>query len=111
LTLVSLHREKMAFFTCVKSSVPILSEDELEEDDLLLLSSSSDTAASSQQSTPQPHHHHQQHHLAENLRTSTDTVDTLTEDDLPAASSSSQNSTPTPHRFSYEVDPELGAFV
>jgi hypothetical protein len=97
----------MAFFTCVKSSVPILSEDELEEDDLLLLSSSSDTAASSQQSTPQPQH---QHHLAENLRTSTETVDTLTEDDLlPAASS--QNSTPTPHRFSYEVDPELGAFV
>jgi hypothetical protein len=111
LTLVSLHREKMAFFTCVKSSVPILSEDELEEDDLLLLSSSSDTAASSQQSTPQPQHHHQ-HHLAENLRTSTETVDTLTEDDLlPVVSSSSQNSTPTPHRFSYEVDPELGAFV
>ncbi len=104
-----LYREKMAFFTCVKSSVPILSEDELEEDDLLL-SSSSDTAASSQQSTPQPQHHHQ-HHLAENLRTSTETVDTLTEDDLLPAASSSQNSTPTPHRFSYEVDPELGAFV
>jgi hypothetical protein len=44
-------------------------------------------------------------------------VDTITEDDLlpgsivTAATSSSQNSTPTPHRFSYEVDPELGAFV
>lgn len=116
---VQSFREKMAFFTCVKASVPILSEDEPEEDDLLLLSSSSSletsgalhnsnsSCTSSQQSTPQPHHHHQ---LLLRSGTSTETVDTLTEEaDLGVASS--QTSTPTPHRFSYEVDPELGAFV
>jgi hypothetical protein len=45
------------------------------------------------------------------LNLSTETVNTITEED----NVSSQNSTPTPNmtteRFSYEVDPELGAFV
>jgi hypothetical protein len=105
----------MAFFTCVKSSVPILSEDELEEDDILLSSSSTTetpgaSCHSSQQSTPQPTHHHQ---AEETLRsgTSTETVDTITEEEQGTNYLPSQNSTPVPFRFSYEVDPELGAFV
>jgi hypothetical protein len=61
-------------------------------------------------------------HLRSGL--STETVDTLTEDDTTLrggdsdSAAASQNSTPTPgraahhiERFVYEVDPELGAFV
>ena len=106
----------MAFFTCVKANVPIYGED-------------SDEDTGSESSTLQPgdpvirqmvstptvteeiSHEHDDHTLKEGL--STETVNTITEED--GTAHSSQNSTPTPNlqseRFSYEVDPELGAFV
>ena len=93
----------MAFFTCMKSSVPLLGD---YEDGAGGALSPLDSALA----TPTP-----SHQLTGGL--STETVDTLTEDDLQAVKerSSSQNSTPTPakqiERFVYEVDPELGAFV
>ena len=101
----------MAFFTCIKSSVPILGESETEEgpSNPSPLSFTTPTP-SSLNPTPLPTEE-------EGLRPgfSTETVDTLTEDDLGKDRGNSQNSTPTPNRqierFVYEVDPELGAFV
>jgi len=108
---VQSFREKMAFFTCIKSSVPILGESETEEgpSNPSPLSFTTPTP-SSLNPTPLPTEE-------EGLRPgfSTETVDTLTEDDLGKDRGNSQNSTPTPNRqierFVYEVDPELGAFV
>ena len=111
----------MAFFTCVKANVPIYGEE--SDDDTGSESSTLQSAdpirqmVSSNFSTPTPTvpeeitHEHDDHTLKEGL--STETVNTITEDD--GTAHSSQNSTPTPNiqseRFSYEVDPELGAFV
>ena len=105
-------REKMAFFTSVKASVPIYGEEteealqpgaplqSVEQFRHFLSTSLAGGAAGPQQDD-----------LTLNL--STETVNTITEED--GANHSSQNSTPTPtlqsERFSYEVDPELGAFV
>lgn len=118
---VQSFKEKMAFFTCVKANVPIYGED--SDDDTGSESSTLQSAdpirqmVSSNFSTPTPTvpeeitHEHDDHTLKEGL--STETVNTITEDD--GTAHSSQNSTPTPNiqseRFSYEVDPELGAFV
>ena len=140
-------REKMAFFTCIKSTVPILGqdvtgheeEDEEEEDDEFPvvacstnpspLSFTTPTPSASANATPLPPRGGGCEPAADaaaaattttdGLRPgfSTETVDTLTEDDLLARERgiNSQNSTPTPNRqverFVYEVDPELGAFV
>ena len=108
---VQSFREKMAFFTSVKASVPIYQEE--SDDDTSSESSTLPSVhdrsrvISSNFSTPTPT-------AAEDMDStlkegSTETVNTITEED------SSQNSTPTPNmtteRFSYEVDPELGAFV
>lgn len=118
---VQSFKEKMAFFTCVKANVPIYGDD--SDDDTGSESSTLQSAdpirqmVSSNFSTPTPTvpeeitHEHDDHTLKEGL--STETVNTITEDD--GTAHSSQNSTPTPtiqsERFSYEVDPELGAFV
>jgi protein KIBRA len=114
---VQSFKEKMAFFTCVKANVPIYGED--SDDDTGSESSTLQSAVPSRQmvssnfSTPTPTvtEEHDDHTLKEGL--STETVNTITEDD--GTAHSSQNSTPTPtiqsERFSYEVDPELGAFV
>jgi len=116
---VQSFKEKMAFFTCVKANVPIYGED--SEDDTGSESSTLQNpirqTVSSNFSTPTPTaaeeitHEHDDHTLKEGL--STETVNTIIEDD--GTTHSSQNSTPTPtiqsERFSYEVDPELGAFV
>jgi len=118
---VQSFKEKMAFFTCVKANVPIYGEE--SDDDTGSESSTLQSAdpirqmVSSNFSTPTPTvpeeitHEHDDHTLKEGL--STETVNTITEDD--GTAHSSQNSTPTPNiqseRFSYEVDPELGAFV
>ena len=96
----------MAFFTCIKSSVPILGD---YEDDINAVSPLFFTTPTPQEDT---------------LRAgfSTETVDTLTdrsssaqEEETGKERSSSQNSTPTPNkqieRFVYEIDPDLGAFV
>ena len=110
----------MAFFTSVKASVPIYQE-EFEDDpcaETSSLQSSTDPARlmSSNFSTPTPTTAEDQEET--NTRReglSTETVNTIIETDDAARSNSSQNSTPTPinqsERFSYEVDPELGAFV
>ena len=119
----------MAFFTSVKASVPIYQEE--SDDDTCsessTLQSSADPARinSSNFSTPTPTTAEDQEESSlregfsnsnSSLREgfSTETVNTITEEDT-TRSSSSQNSTPTPsnqsERFSYEVDPELGAFV
>ena len=104
----------MAFFTCIKSTVPILGDStpHPSEDKEGGGGVSSPLNSSFATPTPTP---------GLMMRSSTETVDTLTEDDdvkeddMVQGRSSSQNSTPTPHRqverFVYEVDPELGAFV
>ena len=107
----------MAFFTSVKASVPIYQEE--SDDDTCSETSSLQSSArlmSSNFSTPTPTSAEDQEEtntLREGL--STETVNTIIETDDAARSNSSQNSTPTPinqsERFSYEVDPELGAFV
>ena len=115
------YREKMAFFTSVKANVPIYQEESGEDDDTCsessTLQSSTDPSRvmSSNFSTPTPTVADDQDDnttLREGF--STETVNTITEDDS-AVSNSSQNSTPTPNlqseRFSYDIDPELGAFV
>ena len=117
---VQSFREKMAFFTSVKASVPIFQEE--SDDDTCSESSSLQSSAdparlmSSNFSTPTPTTAEDQEDtntLREGF--STETVNTIIETDDAARSNSSQNSTPTPinqsERFSYEVDPELGAFV
>jgi len=108
---VQSFREKMAFFTSVKASVPIYQEE-------------SDDDTSSESSTL-PSVHDRSRIISSNFSTPTPTAaedmdstlkegfstETVNEED----NISSQNSTPTPNmtteRFSYEVDPELGAFV
>ena len=106
----------MAFFTSVKAHVPILGGDESGEEEsgseatLRLVNS----GLSSSLSTPRLNEDdkgdgEEEEGLKEGL--STETVNTITGED----ETSSQNSTPTPNlqseRFSYDVDPELGAFV
>ena len=96
----------MAFFTSVKAQVPILGGEESEEEGgaavvaTSLLSSSSST----------PRLEDKEEVLKEG--TSTETVNTITGEE---EACSSTNSTPTPNiqseRFSYDIDPELGAFV
>ena len=131
----------MAFFTSVKASVPIYQEESDDDtcSESSTLQSSADPARinSSNFSTPTPTTAEDQEESSSlregfsnsnsslregfsnsnsSLREgfSTETVNTITEEDT-TRSSSSQNSTPTPsnqsERFSYEVDPELGAFV
>lgn len=117
---VQSFKEKMAFFTSVRASVPIYQEE--SDDDTCSETSSLQSSAdpsrliSSNFSTPTPITGEDQEDtstLREGL--STETVNTIIETDDAARSNSSQNSTPTPinqsERFSYEVDPELGAFV
>jgi len=119
---VQSFREKMAFLTNLKSSVPILgecdSEAEAEETASPLSTSFTTPTPQSMNPTPDPNNPVESSGLRSGL--STETVDTLTEDDLTSSGSTdhvstSQNSTPTPsrqvERFVYEVDPELGAFV
>jgi len=113
-------KEKMAFFTSVKVKVPILSGDDekLEDEigsenstlhpaDVRLIQLHSDTEGTQEEDVGS---------LKEGL--STETVNTITEECEQETEHSSQNSTPTPsapelsiERFSYEIDPELGAFV
>ena len=103
----------MAFFTSVKAEVPLLGN---EEGDLTLESCSS-TLREKDLVSEHESIREDEGTLKEGL--STETVNTIIEDaDQGGMDSSSQNSTPTPgapgittHRFSYEVDPELGAFV
>merc|ERR1711971_650403 len=117
---VQSFKEKMAFFTSVKAHVPILGGDESEEDSgsettLRLVNSS---GLSSCLATPRlneeedKEEEEEEEVLKEGL--STETVNTITGEEE-TTSTSSQNSTPTPNlqseRFSYDVDPELGAFV
>jgi len=116
---VQSFKEKMAFFTCVKANVPIYGEDSEEDtgSESSTLQNPIRQTVSSNFSTPTPtvteeiSHEHDDDTLKEGL--STETVNTIIEDD--GTTHSSQNSTPTPttqsERFSYEVDPELGAFV
>lgn len=116
---VQSFKEKMAFFTCVKANVPIYGEDSEEDtgSESSTLQNPIRPTVSSNFSTPTPtateeiSHEHEENTLKEGL--STETVNTIIEDD--GTTHSSQNSTPTPtiqsERFSYEVDPELGAFV
>ena len=107
----------MAFFTSVKAHVPILGGDESEEDSgsettLRLVNSS---GLSSCLATPRLNEEDKEEEEEEGLKEglSTETVNTITGEE--ETSTSSQNSTPTPNlqseRFSYDVDPELGAFV
>jgi len=127
---VQSFKEKMAFFTCVKANVPIL-ENESDDDTAsetegpsilrLLDPSHSIVTPTSNMATPTPNNPTEDHDtnpeessLKQGL--STETVNTLTEEDGAIhIASSSQTPTPTPNiqteRFSYEVDPELGAFV
>ena len=117
--LINSSREKMAFFTSVRASVPMYQEE--SDDDTCsessTLQSSADPARqlSSALSTPTPAPLAEDQDTALREGFSTETVNTITEGDEEAnRSNSSQNSTPTPNvseRFSYEVDPELGAFV
>jgi len=104
---VQSFKEKMAFFTSVKAQVPILGGEESEEEGGAagglagsLLSSCSST----------PRLEEKEDVLKEG--TSTETVNTITGEE---EACSSTNSTPTPNiqseRFSYDIDPELGAFV
>jgi len=111
---VQSFKEKMAFFTSVKAEVPLLGDE--EEGDLTLESCSS-TLREKDLVSEHESIREDEGTLKESL--STETVNTITEDvDQVGLEGSSQNSTPTPgapgittHRFSYEVDPELGAFV
>ena len=104
----------MAFFTSVKAHVPILGGDESEEDGvseatLRLVNSSSCLATPRLNEEDKEDGEEEEEGLKEGL--STETVNTITGEE----ETSSQNSTPTPNlqseRFSYDVDPELGAFV
>ena len=102
----------MAFFTSVKAHVPILGGDESEEDgggDGTLCLVNSNLSSSSATPRLNKEEEEEEEVLKEGL--STETVNTITGDE----ETSSQNSTPTPNlqseRFSYDVDPELGAFV
>jgi len=116
---VQSFKEKMAFFTSVRASVPMYQEE--SDDDTCsessTLQSSADPARqlSSALSTPTPAPLAEDQDTALREGFSTETVNTITEADEEAnRSNSSQNSTPTPNvseRFSYEIDPELGAFV
>jgi hypothetical protein len=101
-------REKMAFFTSVKAHVPLLAGESEDEDGggdatLRLLSSSGSTPRAEEGKEGEEG-------LTEGL--STETVNTLTGEEERGGS---QASTPTPGaqaaRFTYDVDPELGAFV
>lgn len=111
----------MAFFTCIKSSVPILGD---YEDDINAVSPLFFTTPTPQEETTSPLFFTTPTPQEETLRAgfSTETVDTLTdrscsaqEEETGKERSSSQNSTPTPtkqiERFVYEIDPDLGAFV
>merc|ERR1719278_2568899 len=110
---VQSFKEKMAFFTSVKAHVPILGGDESEEDGggdgTLCLVNSSLSSSSATPRLNKEDKEEEEEVLKEGL--STETVNTITGDE----ETSSQNSTPTPNlqseRFSYDVDPELGAFV
>ena len=110
----------MAFFTSVKAHVPILGGDESEEDSgseatlRLVNSSLSSSMATTRlneedREDGEEEEEEEEEGLKEGL--STETVNTITGEE----ETSSQNSTPTPNlqseRFSYDVDPELGAFV
>lgn len=104
----------MAFFTSVKAHVPILGDESDGED-----SGSEATlrlASSGLSSCPPTPRLEEEEKEEEGLSSclSTETVNTITGEEE-GAGSSSQNSTPTPNiqaeRFSYDVDPELGAFV
>ena len=112
----------MAFFTSVKAHVPILGGDESEEDSgseatLRLvnssLSSSLATPRLNEEDREDGEEEEEEEEEEEGLKEglSTETVNTITGEE----ETSSQNSTPTPNlqseRFSYDVDPELGAFV
>jgi len=112
---VQSFKEKMAFFTSVKAHIPILGTEESDEEDsasestLRLLGS-----GLSCPTTPRLEEEEAKEVEEEGLKEglSTETVNTITGEE---EASSSQNSTPTPNiqteRFSYSVDPELGAFV
>ena len=104
----------MAFFTSVKAHVPILGGEESEEDSgseatLRLLNSSLSSSLATPRLNEEDKEDGEEEGLKEGL--STETVNTITGEE----ETSSQNSTPTPNlqseRFSYDVDPELGAFV
>ena len=105
----------MAFFTSVKAHVPILGGDESGEEESGSEATLRLSGLSSSLSTPRLNEEDKQdgdeeeEGLKEGL--STETVNTITGEE----ETSSQNSTPTPNlqseRFSYDVDPELGAFV
>ena len=108
----------MAFFTSVKAHVPILGGDESEEDGvseatLRLVNSSSCLATPRLNEEDKEDGEEEEEEEEEGLKEglSTETVNTITGEE----ETSSQNSTPTPNlqseRFSYDVDPELGAFV
>ena len=111
----------MAFFTCIKSSVPILGD---YEDDINAVSPLFFTTPTPQEETTSPLFFTTPTPQEDTLRAgfSTETLDTLTdrsssaqEEETGKERSSSQNSTPTPtkqiERFVYEIDPDLGAFV
>ena len=109
-----MFREKMAFFTSVKAHVPILGGDESEEEGggdgtLCLVNSSLSSSSATPRLNEEDKEEEEEEVLKEGL--STETVNTITGDE----ETSSQNSTATPNlqseRFSYDVDPELGAFV
>jgi protein KIBRA len=114
---VQSFKEKMAFFTSVKAHVPILGGDESEEDSgseatLRLVNSGLSSCLATprlNEEDKQDGDEEEEEGLKEGL--STETVNTITGEE----ETSSQNSTPTPNlqseRFSYDVDPELGAFV
>ena len=103
----------MDFFTSVKAHVPILGGDESEEESgseaTLRLVNSSCLATPRLNEEDKQDGDEEEEGLKEGL--STETVNTITGEE----ETSSQNSTPTPNlqseRFSYDVDPELGAFV
>ena len=105
----------MAFFTSVKAHVPILGGDESGEDEsgseatLRLVNSGLSSSLPTPRLNEEDKEDGEEEGLKEGL--STETVNTITGEE----ETSSQNSTPTPNlqseRFSYDVDPELGAFV
>ena len=109
----------MAFFTSVKAHVPILGGDESEEDGVsdatlrLVNSGLSSCLATPRLNEEDKEDGEEEEEEEEGLKEglSTETVNTITGEE----ETSSQNSTPTPNlqseRFSYDVDPELGAFV
>ena len=110
----------MAFFTSVKAHVPILGGDESEEDSgseatlRLVNSGLSSCLATPRFNEEDKEEEEEEEEEEEGLKEglSTETVNTITGEE---ETTSSQNSTPTPNlqseRFSYDVDPELGAFV